>query len=182
MHKSFLVDDTTEIDAYVCHATLLHDGTRVYRFSKEILAFLKTLMAFMSLLRWQRPQRSRPHGQLIRGGPQGLRSCDLRGSPQLLDRGAPLLVRFITAFGGGGVANVDEAAASVEVREGDVVRVETVRVDTLPPPSTFKMNFQSAAENEAAIATAAAAASVAPAESAATAPVPDSDPVAAAKE
>ncbi len=39
-----------DIDAFVCHATLLHvvvhDGTRVYRFSKELLAFLQTLVAF----------------------------------------------------------------------------------------------------------------------------------------
>jgi hypothetical protein len=57
-------------------------------------------------------------------------------------------------------SDVDEAAApqAVEAREGDVVRV-----DPLPPTTTFNMVFQSAAENEAAIAAAAEAASAAPA-------------------
>jgi hypothetical protein len=46
MHDSFQVDDETDIDAFVRHATLIHDGTRVYRFSKELLAFLQTLVVF----------------------------------------------------------------------------------------------------------------------------------------
>ncbi len=36
----------TDIDEFVRHAMLLHDGTRVYSFSKEMLAFLQTLVAF----------------------------------------------------------------------------------------------------------------------------------------
>ncbi len=46
LHESFQVKDETDIDAFVRHVTVLHDGTRVYRFSKELLAFLQTLVAF----------------------------------------------------------------------------------------------------------------------------------------
>ncbi len=103
-----------------------------------------------------RPQRSRPHGQLLRGGPQGLCGCDLQGSPQLLDRGAPLLVRVISDLAGGGWANVDEADAPAEdAREGAVLRV-----DTLLPPATFNMLFWSAAASEAPPASAAPPAEV----------------------
>jgi hypothetical protein len=41
-----MLDDETDIDAFGRHATLLHDGTRVNRFSKDLLAFLQTLVAF----------------------------------------------------------------------------------------------------------------------------------------
>ncbi len=44
--KSFRVDKDTDIAAYVRHVTFLHDCTRVYRFSKELLALLETLVAF----------------------------------------------------------------------------------------------------------------------------------------
>ena len=44
--KSFRVDQDTDIAAYVRHVTILHDSTRVYRFSKELLALLETLVAF----------------------------------------------------------------------------------------------------------------------------------------
>ncbi len=44
--KSFRVDKDTDIAAYVCHVTILHDSTRVYRFSKELLALIETLVAF----------------------------------------------------------------------------------------------------------------------------------------
>ena len=44
--KSFRVDKDTDIATYVRHVTILHDSTRVYRFSKELLALLETLVAF----------------------------------------------------------------------------------------------------------------------------------------
>jgi hypothetical protein len=52
MHESFQVDDKTDIDAFICHATLLHEGTRVYSFSKELLASLQTgqTLAFLQTL------------------------------------------------------------------------------------------------------------------------------------
>ncbi len=90
--------------------------------------------------RCQRPQRNRPHGQLLRGGPQGLCGCDLRGS--LLDRGAPLLVRVIS----GGEAD----APAEDARDGAVVRV-----DTAQPHATFNMVFRSAAASTAPPASAA---------------------------
>jgi hypothetical protein len=48
MNESFQVDDETDIDTFVRHEfkLLLHDGFCVYRFSKELLAFLQTLVAF----------------------------------------------------------------------------------------------------------------------------------------
>jgi hypothetical protein len=44
--KSFRVDKDTDIAVYVRHVTILHDSTRVYRFSKNLLALIETLLAF----------------------------------------------------------------------------------------------------------------------------------------
>ena len=44
--KSLRIDADTDIKAYVHHSTELFDGSRVYRFSKELLAFLETMVAF----------------------------------------------------------------------------------------------------------------------------------------
>jgi hypothetical protein len=44
--RSLRIDTDTDIPAYVRHSTELLDGTRVYRFSKELLAFLETMVAF----------------------------------------------------------------------------------------------------------------------------------------
>jgi hypothetical protein len=44
--KSLRIDADTDIPAYVRHSTELLDGSRVYRFSRELLAFLETLVAF----------------------------------------------------------------------------------------------------------------------------------------
>jgi hypothetical protein len=44
--KSLRIDAATDIPAYVRHSTELLDGTRVYRFSRELLAFLETMVAF----------------------------------------------------------------------------------------------------------------------------------------
>ena len=38
--------DHVEIDKYVSYSRTLEDGTSIYRFSKELLAYLKTLVAF----------------------------------------------------------------------------------------------------------------------------------------
>ncbi len=43
--KSFRVDKDTDIAAYVRHVAILHDSTRVYLFSKELLALIETLVA-----------------------------------------------------------------------------------------------------------------------------------------
>jgi hypothetical protein len=40
------IDYDTDIEAYVRHLTILHDSTRVYRFSKELLALIENLVAF----------------------------------------------------------------------------------------------------------------------------------------
>eukprot|EP00291_Cryptomonas_curvata_P026977 CAMPEP_0172174524 /NCGR_PEP_ID=MMETSP1050-20130122/13718_1 /TAXON_ID=233186 /ORGANISM="Cryptomonas curvata, Strain CCAP979/52" /LENGTH=88 /DNA_ID=CAMNT_0012846521 /DNA_START=349 /DNA_END=615 /DNA_ORIENTATION=- len=39
-------DSTSDIDTYVREKTTLYDGTVIYRFSKEILAYIETLVAF----------------------------------------------------------------------------------------------------------------------------------------
>ena len=44
--KSFLVNKNTDLAEYIRYCTTLHDGTVVYRFSKELLATLETLVAF----------------------------------------------------------------------------------------------------------------------------------------
>ena len=44
--RSYAVHQDTDIDEYVKHSKTLHDGTVVHRFSKELLSFLETLVAF----------------------------------------------------------------------------------------------------------------------------------------
>jgi hypothetical protein len=44
--KSFCVDKDTDLAEYVGHSTTLHDGTVVYRFSKELLGTFETLVDF----------------------------------------------------------------------------------------------------------------------------------------
>jgi hypothetical protein len=44
--KSLRIDAATDIPDYVRHSTELLDGTRVYRFSRELLAYLETMVAF----------------------------------------------------------------------------------------------------------------------------------------
>jgi hypothetical protein len=62
----------TDIDAYVCHAKLLHDCTRAYRFSKELLAFLQTLVAFCPYYVGNDPNTAGPMDIYYA---EGLRDC-----------------------------------------------------------------------------------------------------------
>ena len=39
--QGYAVDSTTDIDAFVRETTTLHDGTVIFRFSKELLAYIK---------------------------------------------------------------------------------------------------------------------------------------------
>ena len=75
--KCFQVHEDIIIAVYVRHRTTLHDGTVAYRFSKELLAFLETLVAFSPTaafsLQDQRPQSIRFRGYLVHRNPQGLR-------------------------------------------------------------------------------------------------------------
>ena len=53
--KSYMVHEDTVIADYVGHSTL-HDGTVVHCFSKELLAFLETLVAFCPYYRANDPR------------------------------------------------------------------------------------------------------------------------------
>ncbi len=44
--QDYAVSPGFDVTAYVSHSTTLHDGTIIYRFSKELLAYLETLVAF----------------------------------------------------------------------------------------------------------------------------------------
>ncbi len=74
--KSLRIDAATDImiPDYVRHSTELLDGTRVYRFSRELLAFLETMVAFSP---YQQPQRSWARGCLLRDGPRALQESAL---------------------------------------------------------------------------------------------------------
>ena len=54
--KSYMVHEDTVFAGYVRHRTTLHDGTVVHRFSKELLAFLETLVAFCPYYRANDPR------------------------------------------------------------------------------------------------------------------------------
>ncbi len=44
--KSFAVHEHTNIDEFVSEIKTLPDGSKIYRFSKELLAYVETLVAF----------------------------------------------------------------------------------------------------------------------------------------
>ena len=48
--------DHVDIDKYVSYSKTLEDGTTIYHFSKELLAYLKTLVAFSSYYYADDPQ------------------------------------------------------------------------------------------------------------------------------
>ena len=54
--QGYAVDATTKIDEYVREKTTLHDGTVIYRFSKELLAYIETLIAFCPYYRQDDPR------------------------------------------------------------------------------------------------------------------------------
>jgi hypothetical protein len=56
--KCFRVHEDTDIADYVRHRTTLHYGTVVHRFSKELLAFIETLVAFCPYYRGNYPRAS----------------------------------------------------------------------------------------------------------------------------
>ena len=56
--KCFQVHEDTDIADYACHRTTLHDGTVVHSFSKELLAFIETLVAFSPYYRGNDPSAS----------------------------------------------------------------------------------------------------------------------------
>jgi hypothetical protein len=47
---------TSWLQQYVSHSTRLEDGTTIYCFSKELLAYLETLMAFSQYYRAEDPR------------------------------------------------------------------------------------------------------------------------------
>ena len=44
--QSYAVTEDTDIEAYVHECVTLHDDTKIYRFSKELLAYLETCVAY----------------------------------------------------------------------------------------------------------------------------------------
>jgi hypothetical protein len=50
------VTAATDIDHYVCECTLLVDGTKIYRFSKELLAYIEMCVAFSPCYRQDDPR------------------------------------------------------------------------------------------------------------------------------
>jgi hypothetical protein len=56
MQEEYAVSPGFDLAEYVTHSTTLHDGTIVYRFSKELLAYLETLVAFSPYYRADDPR------------------------------------------------------------------------------------------------------------------------------
>ncbi len=44
--QEYKVTAETDIDVYVCQCTLIVDNTKIYRFSKELLAYIEMCVAF----------------------------------------------------------------------------------------------------------------------------------------
>ena len=58
--RSFVVVADTDIDVFVRDKKELQDGTIIYRFSKELLAYLETLVAFSPYYRVNDPRAAGP--------------------------------------------------------------------------------------------------------------------------
>jgi hypothetical protein len=56
MQEEYAVSPGFDVAEYVAHSKTLHDGTIVYRFSKELLAYLETLVAFSPYYRADDPR------------------------------------------------------------------------------------------------------------------------------
>ena len=61
--KSFAVHEQTDIDEFVRESRILPDGTEVYRFSKELIAYLETIVAFSPYYRVNDPRMVGPLDQ-----------------------------------------------------------------------------------------------------------------------
>ena len=78
--KSLRIDAATDIPDYVRHSTELLDGTRVYRFSRELLAYLETMVAFSPYHVANNPNAAAvgvASGCLLRDGPRALQESAL---------------------------------------------------------------------------------------------------------
>ncbi len=56
MQTEYAVSPGFDIAAYVYHSKTLHDGTEIYCFSKELLAYLETCVAFCPYYRADNPR------------------------------------------------------------------------------------------------------------------------------
>ena len=56
MQDFYKVTAETDIDVHVSYFTLLVDGTKIYRFSKELLAYIETCVAFCPYYRQDDPR------------------------------------------------------------------------------------------------------------------------------
>ena len=56
MHDEYAVSPGFDVAEYVSHKTTLHDGTIIYRFSKELMAYLETCVAFSPYYRADDPR------------------------------------------------------------------------------------------------------------------------------
>jgi hypothetical protein len=102
-----------------------------------------------------RPQRSRPHGQLLRLGPQDYAALTYEALHSYLIEGLRYWYKVFLPLQEGSWADVDEADAPAE----DAPEGAALRTDTVPPPATFDMVYRAAA------ASAAPAANLEPVES-----------------
>ena len=58
--QDYTVTAETDIDEYVREAAILHDGTKIYRFSRELLAYIETCVAFSPYYRQDDPRTVGP--------------------------------------------------------------------------------------------------------------------------
>ena len=158
--KSYAVHQDTDIDEYVKHSKTLHDGTVVHRFSKELLSFLETLVAFSP---YYRANDARCAGAMDTFYYDALKSYNTLSYDELHKFLAKRLHVWYAKFRPAGAREEDKDPSDGEV--GSVVNTGII-----PPAAAAGPAFSIADDDEAAPRPAAAAAAPA-----APAPDPDAD-------
>ena len=166
MRDAFLVGPDTDIAEYVRHSTELLDGTRVYRFSRELLAFLETMVAFSPYHVANDPFIAVPMSTTYDAALARYKQVPYDKLHEYITEG---LVEWYERF----KPDADAAAADVvdEDEEGD----EGDEVDVPSPPTedlSFNLNRRKSGAPAAADSAAAAVAGAPPAAAAAAAPAP----------
>ncbi len=136
------MNDKTDIDAFVRHATLLHDGTRVYRFSNELLAFLQTLVAFCPYYVANDPNTAGPMDSCYAEALRDYTAVTYEALHSYLIEGLRYWYELYPPSQEVWWADVDEADAQDTVEDAREARGAVMRVDPVQPPATFSMAFK----------------------------------------
>jgi hypothetical protein len=139
MSSVYNVTAETDLHDYVGGSTILVDGTKIYRFSKELLAYLEMCVAFSPYYRQDDPRTSGAMDTYFRDALQAYAAVPYKDLHAYLER---RLGAWYFKFKPASTAVVDVEDAAL----GDVVRVEAVEGEVPPAKrSRFSLTDESPA-------------------------------------